>query len=126
MTTAEARQYTRTALNKRINAQVTYEATIIDLENVPGMENKKIRFGDTIRIKDLKFSPPLYLEARIYNQKRDVFTKANKRVELGDFIEFTEDEVMAIFNQLRARIREKISARELYEYAYDKLTVDNK
>src|SRR5699024_3504355 len=61
MTTAEARQYTRTALNKRINTQVTYEATIIDLENVPGMENKKIRFGDTIRIKDTKFNPPLYL-----------------------------------------------------------------
>src|SRR5690625_5249215 len=61
MTESELEQYTRTELNKRINAIVSYEADVVDLENVPGMENKKIRFGDTIRIKDLKFSPPLYL-----------------------------------------------------------------
>src|SRR5699024_4304750 len=45
MTESEARQYTRTALDKRISTQVTYETTIVDLEEVPDMQNKKIRFG---------------------------------------------------------------------------------
>src|SRR5690625_7932918 len=32
MTETEARQYTRTALDKRINTQVGYETTVVDLE----------------------------------------------------------------------------------------------
>src|SRR5699024_2678661 len=78
MTVSDARRYTRTALDKRINEQVTYEAKIVDLENVPGMENKKIRFGDTIRIKDEKFNPPLYLEARIFEQTRSITSNAKR------------------------------------------------
>jgi phage minor structural protein len=120
MTLTELRQYTRTELNKRINAVVSYESEIVDLENVSGLENKKIRFADTIRIKDLKFSPPLYLEARIFNQKRDVFVKSNKRVELGDYIEYTQEEVLAIWKVLQQQIRNKISAAELVEYAEPK------
>lgn len=101
-------QLGETELAKRINAAVSYESDIVDLENVPGLEDKKIRFGDTIRVKDLKFNPPLYLEARIHNQRRDVFTKANKRVILGDYIEYTEEEVQAIWRQLRSQIRERL------------------
>src|SRR5690606_36829486 len=97
-------------LRKRINAVVIYEAEIIDLENVPGLENKKIRFGDTIRIKDTKFNPPLYLEARIFNVKRDVFDLSKKTVQLGDFVEYTEEEVQAIWKQLQQQIQQKISA----------------
>src|SRR5699024_608246 len=120
MTTAEARQYTRTALNKRINTQVTYEATIIDLENVPGMENKKIRFGDTIRIKDTKFNPPLYLEARVYEQTRSIKSQAEKEIKLGDFIEYSEEEVNAIWIMLQREIRKKIDIDKLKDYAEPK------
>src|SRR5690606_40661007 len=42
MTEEEARQYTRSALDKRINTQVTYEADIIDLENVPRSEERRV------------------------------------------------------------------------------------
>lgn len=126
MTLEELRQYTRTELEKRINEVVTYETDVTDLENVPGMENKKIRFGDTIRIKDTKFNPPLYLEARVFEQERSIVDKSRKKIKLGDYTEYTEEEVMAIWEQLAERIREKISAQELYEYTYDKLTIDNK
>src|SRR5699024_6927350 len=88
MTTDEARRYTRTALNKRINEQVKYETTIIDLEHVPGMENKKIRFGDSIRIKDTEFNPPLYLEARVFEQNRSIKSQSKKDIKLGDYQEF--------------------------------------
>lgn len=130
MTEKEALQYTRTALNKRINTQISYETTISDLEHVPGMENKKIRFGDTIKIKDTKFNPPLYLEARIYEQSRSIKSQEKKDIKLGDYVEYTEEQVNAIWEQLRKEIRNKISAAEVREqiidYTYDKLTIDNK
>src|SRR5690606_38169522 len=113
MTEERLRQLTRMELDKRINMSVEYRADISDLENVPGMENKKIRLGDTIRIKDTKFNPALYLEARIHTQERDIFNRASKRVELGDFEEFTEEEVRAIWRQLQEQIRQKISQAEL-------------
>lgn len=108
MTREELTQYTRTELDKRINAVVEYDANIADLEHVPGMENKKIRFGDTIKIKDLKFNPPLYIEARVHTQDRDIIDKSNKHVELGDFIEYTEAEVKAIWQTMQEEIRKKL------------------
>src|SRR5690625_3498664 len=108
MTEEEARQYTRTALDKRINTQVGYETTVVDLEEVPGMSNKKIRFGDTIRIKDTHFNPPLYLEARVYEMTRSLKFKAKKDIKLGDYIEYTEEQVNAVWNQLRNEIRKRL------------------
>jgi len=121
MTEEEARQYTRTALDKRINTQVAYETTVVDLEEVPGMENKRIRFGDTIRIKDTHFNPPLYLEARVYEMTRSLKHKAKKEIKLGDYIEYTEEEVSAVFNQLRNEIRRKVSMAQVREYAEPKI-----
>ncbi|GAE32455.1 hypothetical protein JCM9152_3990 [Halalkalibacter hemicellulosilyticusJCM 9152] len=126
MTEEELIQYTRTELNKRINEVVEYEVDIADLEHVPGLANKKIRFGDTIKIKDTKFNPPLYLEARVHTQERNIIDQSQKRVELGDFIEYTEEEVQAIWQQLQAEIRRKVSIVDLIEYTYDKITIDNK
>ena len=117
MTETEARQYTRTALDKRINTQVGYETTVVDLEEVPGMSNKKIRFGDTLQIKDTEFNPPLYLEARVYEMTRSLKHKAKKDIKLGDYIEYTEEEVSAVFNQLRNEIRRKVSMAQVREYA---------
>src|SRR5690625_1235808 len=121
MTEEEARQYTRTALDKRINTQVGYETTVVDLEEVPGMSNKKIRFGDTLQIKDVHFNPPLYLEARVYEMTRSLKHKAKKDIKLGDYIEYTEEEVSAVFNQLRNEIRRKVSMAQVREYAEPKI-----
>ena len=126
MTESELRQYTRTELDKRINEVVTYETTIADLENVPGMQNKKIRYGDTIKIKDTKFNPPLYLEARVFEQDRDIKIQGQKKVKLGDYTEYTEEEVTAIWQQLQAEIRQKLSQRDLIEYTYSKVEIDTK
>ncbi|WP_188859892.1 phage tail spike protein, partial [Oceanobacillus indicireducens] len=79
----------RMELNKRVNALVTWGINVIDLEHVPGMQNKKIRYGDTIRVKDTTFNPPFYVEARIFKQRRNIFNPGSKEVELGDFIEYT-------------------------------------
>ncbi|MUV39484.1 hypothetical protein JNUCC1_03362 [Lentibacillus sp. JNUCC-1] len=126
MTEEQLIQYTRTELNKRINAVVEYEAEIIDLENMLGYEHERIRHGDTIRIKDTSFEPPLYLEARVHLQDRDIKAEDRKTVQLGDYVEYTEDEVNAIWKQFRDQIRDKISNAELIEYTYNKLTIDDK
>src|SRR5690625_1775291 len=120
MTEEEAIQYTHTALDKRINTQVTHETTILDLEEVPGMENKKIRYGDTIRIKDTHFNTPLYLEDRVFEMERSIKNKAKKYIKLGDYIEYTEEEVHAIWMQLRNEIRKRVSVAQLEEYAEPK------
>src|SRR5690625_4014394 len=90
------------------------------------MANKKIRFGETVRIKDEKFNPPLYVEARIFEQRRDIFTKSNKKVKLGDFIEYTEEELRAVIDRLSKQIQAKISQSELIEYTYSKVEIDDK
>jgi len=120
MTTTQLRQYTRTELNKRINSTVTYEVAFLDLEHILGHENKKLRFGDTIRIKDTLYDPPLYVEARIHEQDRDVITQARKEVVLGDFVEYTEDEAKAMFTLLKNQLKLRVSVNQLKEYAEPK------
>ncbi len=126
MTEERLTTLTKMELNKRVNAVVEYQADIADLEHIPGMENKKIRFGDTIKIKDLKFEPPLYLEARVHNLKRSIVDKSKKRVELGDFIEYTEEEVNAVWKFLREQIKQKVSLLDVLEVTYTKESIDSK
>ncbi len=102
----------RTELNKRVNALVTWEINVIDLEHVPGMQNKKIRYGDTIRVKDTTFNPPFYVEARIFKQRRNIFHPGSKEVELGDFIEYTVEEVRSNWEKLREELEKKIDEAE--------------
>src|SRR5690625_4173938 len=116
-TNARLRELGEQELAKRVKAIVSYEGTIADLENVPGMENKKIRFGDTIQIKDTSYEPVLYLDARIFFQDRDIKEQAEKKVYLGDFIEHTEEEVHSIWQSLQQQIASKISRLELEQYA---------
>lgn len=126
MTIERLTELTRNELEKRINSVVEYSADVVDLEKVPGLQNKVIRFGDTIKIKDLGFSPPLYLEARVHTQERSLSDPANKRVILGDFIEYTEEEVQEIWRQLRAQIAKKIEMSDVLEVTYTKPEIDAK
>jgi len=126
MTLDRLRTLTRNELNKRINSVVEYSAEIVDLEKVPGLENKKIRFGDTIKIKDTAFNPPLYIEARVHTQERSLSDGSKKKVELGDFIEYTEQEATAIWQKLQEEIKKKVSMSQVLEVTYTKQEVDNK
>ncbi|UTR14094.1 hypothetical protein MM221_16115 [Salipaludibacillus sp. LMS25] len=126
MTLARLTELTENELQNRVNAVVEYKCDIADLESFPDMANKKIRCGDTIKIKDTKFNPPLYLEARVHTQERDIIDKSEKTIELGDFQEYTEAEVLSVWKQLQSQIQSRISLAQLQDYAYDKVTVDNK
>ncbi|USK43718.1 phage tail spike protein [Cytobacillus oceanisediminis] len=109
MTESRLAELTQNELQKRVNAAVEYVADVADLEHVPGLENKKIRFGDTIKIKDTGFSPPLYLEARVHTQERSISTKSKKKVILGDYIEYTEEQAQAAWKAMQKEIRERLA-----------------
>ena len=126
ITEDKLRELGETELKKRVNSVVEYTADISDLEKVPGLEHERIRFGDTIKIKDTMFNPPLYLEARVHTQERSIKKNGYKTVTLGDYIEYTEEQVFAIWKALQAEIAKKVSLTEVKEVVYTKQEVDDK
>ena len=120
MTLSQLRQYTQTELNKRISAIINYEIKFLDLEHIIGHSEKIICFGDTIRIKDTKFNPPLYIEARIFGMRRSVVRPMQKEYVLGDFVEYSEVDVKALFNQIKRLVDKKANIALLKEYAEPK------
>ncbi|AMQ66689.1 minor head protein [Bacillus phage Mgbh1] len=126
MTIQRLRTLTENALEKRVNSVIEYETTILDLEHIPGMSEKPIRFGDNLRIKDTTFNPPLYIEARVFEQQRSIVDRSRKTVKLGDFTELTEEEVTNIWRQLQIQIQNKISLAQLQDYTYNKPQIDQK
>ncbi|HDR7949224.1 TPA: phage tail protein [Bacillus toyonensis] len=65
MTKERLKQLTEAELKKRIDSSTSYEVSAIALEKVFGLSHESVRKGDTVRIKDTGFSPPLFLEARL-------------------------------------------------------------
>src|SRR5699024_9858392 len=104
----------------RKNSVINYEINFLDLEHILGHENKKIRFGDTIRVKDTMYDPPLYIQARIFEMKRNPITEAEKEYVLGDFVEYTEDDVKSIYRLLKRDLAKKAGIELLKNYAEPK------
>ncbi|MGH0522673.1 phage tail spike protein, partial [Bacillus toyonensis] len=65
MTKQRLKQLTEAELKKRIDSSTSYEVSAVALEKVFGLSHELVRKGDTVRIKDTGFSPPLFLEARL-------------------------------------------------------------
>ncbi|USK46282.1 phage tail spike protein [Cytobacillus oceanisediminis] len=109
MTLERLTTLTENELEKRINATIEYQAEAVDLENVPGLKNKRVRFGDSIRVKDSKFEPPIYLNARVHTQERSISDPSNKKFLLGDFIEYSEEDIHALWNSMQLEIQRKLA-----------------
>lgn len=108
MTENELRKYTRTELNKRTNAIAEYTADVDTLADMAGVDSGEIRFGDYVRVKDEWFSPPLYVAARIYSMTESIKEHGDVQITLGDYVEYTQDEVMALLNRFRSEINNKL------------------
>jgi phage minor structural protein len=109
MTVDKLTSLTQTELKKRIDAIVTYEGEAASIEHVFGREHEKIRCGQTVRIKDTGYSPPLYLEARIQEVEIDQITKQIKSYKIGNFIEYSQIDLEAKIKDLDNKIKNKIS-----------------
>ena len=125
MTLTQLRQYTKTELDKRKNSVINYEIKFLDLEHIVGHENKVTRFGDTLRIKDTLYTPNLYLEARIFEMRRNVIVPADKEYVLGDFIEYDADTIHSIYDILKRQLAKKAGIQQLLDYAEPKKVESN-
>lgn len=108
MTLERLTQLGQTELAKRISAAIEYEVTAFSLEQIFGYEHERVRLGDSARIKDEHFNPPMYLDSRIVYVERSVFDLTEKSFKLGEVIEYTEEEVMATWRELQAKYAPKI------------------
>lgn len=87
-------ELTRVELEKRINSLIQYEVDVANIEYLFKRNHEKVVMGDSTKIKDTSFFPPLYLEARVVDIKRSPSDLSKKTYILGDFIEYEEKDVI--------------------------------
>lgn len=88
----------KSELKKRINSIVEYtiEAAVF--------EDDEVQLGDTLRIKDEGFVPPLYAESRAIFVKEPISGETyQKTYTVGEIKELKEEEVLQTFRQLQKR-----------------------
>ncbi|EZP74999.1 DNA-directed RNA polymerase subunit omega [Parageobacillus genomosp. 1] len=101
------KQKAQEALKNYINSVVKYEAQAVALERIAGLEHEKIRKGMTVRIKDEKFNPPLYLEARVLETERSYTAKDRDMFVLGNY-----REIQVVKDATIAQIQSKLFRNE--------------
>lgn len=113
MTEDRLRTLTENELEKRIDAAVSYECEAVSLEHVFGRAHEKIRLGQTVRIKDEGFNPPLYLEARIQEVQENPATRKVVNFKIGNFIEYKKEDLEKQVKLLKKVLAQKVNAAEL-------------
>jgi len=115
MTIDRLRTLTENELKKRIEAVVEYECEATIIEHIYGKEHEKIRLGDTIRIKDEGYTPPLYLEARIQEINEKPSLNRIVSFKLGNYKEFQKEDLEAQIDTLKKLLAQKASTAKLTE-----------
>ncbi|MDK9853814.1 phage tail spike protein [Staphylococcus equorum] len=93
-------------LDKIKTASVTYEISSLDIDYLHQHESTSI--GDTIRVKDEDFNPPLYLEADIIGEEYDLLSKESV-YSFGKVIRYNEEDLTQFFRQRLQEIRNKLN-----------------
>ncbi|MDW4175289.1 phage tail spike protein [Staphylococcus saprophyticus] len=93
-------------LDKIKTASVTYEISSLDIDYLHQHESTSI--GDTIRVKDTDFNPPLYLEADVIGEEYDLLGKESV-YSFGKVIRYREEDLTQFFRQRLQEIREKLN-----------------
>lgn len=90
-------------LKKRIDAVVEYT---IDAAVFPDDE---VNLGDTLRIKDEGFTPPLYAESRAIQVKEPISGEVHQKTyTVGEVVELKEEDVLSTFRNLQRLYKFKI------------------
>ncbi|UOE54915.1 phage tail spike protein [Cytobacillus oceanisediminis] len=101
MTLERLTQLGEMELKKRISATVEYEVEAVSLEHILGYEHEITRLGDSAKIKDEHFNPPMYLDSRVIFVDRSVFNKSKKTFKLGEVIEYKKEDIMKTWRELQ-------------------------
>lgn len=89
---AQLLQQTWEALQQQKTPLFSYEAQVIDLERIPGYEDEAVRLGDTVRVIDETFNPPLDLWATVVEVKRNLMEPLKTEITLGNFLPLITDD----------------------------------
>ncbi|PEN09665.1 phage tail spike protein [Bacillus pseudomycoides] len=98
-------------LKKRINTSQIYKADAQSLEKIFGLSHEAVRRGDTVRIKDTEFSPPLYLEARAIGAEECDTDPSQDKYYFGDYREIVivSDELQKWYKKILGMLETKAS-----------------
>ncbi|HDR4892281.1 TPA: tail fiber domain-containing protein [Bacillus cereus] len=109
-------------LKKRVNSSVSYEVEAQSIGRIFGLAHELINEGDTIRIKDIGFTPKLYLEARVIAGDESFTDPTQDKYVFGDYRAITNpnEELRKIYNRILGSLGNK---QELIDQL-DKLVKD--
>ncbi|MFJ1118202.1 phage tail spike protein [Bacillus thuringiensis] len=109
-------------LKKRVNSSVSYEVEAQSIGRIFGLAHELINEGDIIRIKDIGFTPKLYLEARVIAGDESFTDPTQDKYVFGDYREITDpnEELRKIYNRILSSLGSK---QELIDQL-DKLVKD--
>lgn len=122
MTKQRLKQLTEAELKKRINSSTLYEVNAVALEKVFGLSHEAVRKGDTVRIKDTGFSPPLFLEARLIAADECDTDPSKDKYIFGNYREIKD--TRSLIDRLYAQIMGSLSnkaSKELLDMLDKKL-----
>ncbi|HDR8486333.1 TPA: phage tail protein [Bacillus cereus] len=96
-------------LAKRVNTSVSYDVQAQSIGRVFGLAHELINEGDTIRIKDIGFTPKLYLEARAIAGDESHTDPLQDKYAFGDYREITDpnEELRKIYNRILSSLGSK-------------------
>ncbi|MCU5554893.1 phage tail protein [Bacillus cereus] len=78
-------------LRRCMKPRLTYEVSVLLLEQLTKYEHEKVRLGDTILVKDTTFDPALAVQARVIEIYRSYTDPTKDRVVLGEFVPLVID-----------------------------------
>ncbi|MFE6135594.1 phage tail spike protein [Bacillus sp. NPDC057893] len=112
----------KTELAKRVNTSISYDVQAQSIGRVFGLAHELINEGDAIRIKDIGFTPKLYLEARTIAGDESYKNPLQDKYVFGDYREITDpnEELRKIYNRILSSLGSK---QELIDQL-DKLVKD--
>ncbi|HDR7850361.1 TPA: phage tail protein [Bacillus toyonensis] len=122
MTKQRLKQLTEAELKKRIDSSTSYEVSAVALEKVFGLSHEAVRKGDTVRIKDTGFSPPLFLEARLIAADECDTDPSKDKYIFGNYREIKD--TRSLIDRLYAQIMGSLSnkaSKELLDMLDKKL-----
>ncbi|HFU7080300.1 TPA: phage tail spike protein [Bacillus cereus] len=109
MSAERLKQLTEAELKKRINSTVKYEVTPIALEKIFGLSHEKVNKGNIVHIKDTKFTPPLFLEARLIAADECDTNAANDKYYFGDFKEV--EDTRSLLDRMYAQVMGSLAGK---------------
>ncbi|HDR4881345.1 TPA: phage tail protein [Bacillus cereus] len=99
----------KTELAKRVNTSISYDVQAQSIGRVFGLAHELINEGDTIGIKDVGFTPKLYLEARAIAGDESHTNPLQDKYSFGDYREITDqnEELRKIYNRILSSLGSK-------------------